>query len=253
MILRRRLADIAGLRIREDVLAKLMVLEYTHERLFKELNDWQTTEDGFPQRLRQLEEAAIAGDERPTQEDGLLKWRSPSVQKWLQMQPPLSDVDLRDYFWLARDKTSSTLAGVTVVSTHVRRLFDDLTGDDEIKHLAAVNSAKELEDDDRESLLSLLQQLVERHPDREEGPEAFYSLAKERVKGAAAGLFDAARNASASDLTPSVAFRVQTLAQTDSGLMAEATALLRRLTGFGETRVSAAAEQALSDLQGAGG
>lgn len=54
------------------------------------------------------------------------------------MQPALRELDPRDYFWLVRDRTNSTLAGVQMVSPLVRRLFDQLTGESEgEQHMAA--------------------------------------------------------------------------------------------------------------------
>lgn len=56
MLLRKRLAGVAGIDIRDEVLAKLMVLEYAHWPRFRELNDWQAAEGGRPEKLKRLEE-----------------------------------------------------------------------------------------------------------------------------------------------------------------------------------------------------
>ena len=49
--LRKQLAAIAKISIREEVLAKLMVLEYSNLPLFQELNQWQAAEKGVPSKL----------------------------------------------------------------------------------------------------------------------------------------------------------------------------------------------------------
>jgi len=125
MALRKQLAAVAEIQIRDDVLAKLMVLEYTNLAMFQQLSQWQAADNGFPGKLKALETFAI--DNPGMSPDDLPKeWIKSSALNWLRMQPRLSDVDLRDYFWLARDRTSSTLSGVVMVSPIVRRLFESL-------------------------------------------------------------------------------------------------------------------------------
>jgi predicted KAP-like P-loop ATPase len=63
LVLRKKLADIAHITIRDEVLAKLMVLEYTNLKLFGELNNWQVAENGSPDRLKRLERAAREEDD----------------------------------------------------------------------------------------------------------------------------------------------------------------------------------------------
>jgi hypothetical protein len=112
MSLRKQLAAVAKITIKEEVLAKLMVLEYSNLPLFRELNQWQAAEKGVPSKLKTLEEKALKDEvdvEATPPEDGLAKWRTPSMISWLRMRPPLSGLDLRDYFWLARDRTGSHL------------------------------------------------------------------------------------------------------------------------------------------------
>src|SRR5208283_2464264 len=59
MSLRKQLASVAQISIKEEVLAKLMVLEYSNLPLFHELNQWQAAEKGVPAKLRTLEEQAL--------------------------------------------------------------------------------------------------------------------------------------------------------------------------------------------------
>ncbi len=186
LLLRKKLADVAKIEIRDEVLAKLMVLEYSHLARFYELNDWQVREEGRPTRLKKLEEAALkGGNEENAVDDKDPEWQKASLLKWLQMEPPLSDVDLRDYFWLARDRTSSTLAGVNMVSPLVRRLFTSLTdGNDGEKEMAG-KEALALEDADREALFGLLQQHLTRHPSESNGYDSLLKLAGLKVPGAA--------------------------------------------------------------------
>ena len=104
MALRKQLATVAEIKISDEVLAKMMVLEYVDPKLFDELSQWQATDNGFPQKLKALEEAAIKNAKAKPEPlpDVSQDWLKPTAQNWLRMQPGLSEVDLRDYFWLAQ-------------------------------------------------------------------------------------------------------------------------------------------------------
>jgi hypothetical protein len=55
--LRKRLAEVAKLtNVKDDVLVKLMVLEYGHDDEFEQLHRWQASQEGFPIEVRRLED-----------------------------------------------------------------------------------------------------------------------------------------------------------------------------------------------------
>jgi hypothetical protein len=224
-----------------------MVLEYMQPLLFEELNKWQTQDEGFPEKLKLLEKVALGeSDESTIGDDGLRDWRTPSMYKWLQMPPPLREVDLRDYFWLVRDRTGSTLTGLTMVSPFIRRLFDQfLTGNKGEKRSAA-RASSELEERERGVLVQLLQQQIERYPDRTEAPEALRILAIEHnMKDAGQALLTAAKNAPTHDLTPSIAYKIKEIAEYDQNLKEEGLALLQGLAGNEKTKIGQAAKKAM--------
>lgn len=247
MLLRKQLAKVAGIEIRDEVLAKLMVLEYAHWARFQELNDWQAGEDGRPEKLKRLEEWALAtgSGTKAKLDESLGEWDKSSLRSWLRMEPALGEIDLRDYFWLARDKTSSTLAGVQMVSPLVSRLFRQLVGDNEGEQHVAAREAMGLDEAEREALLQLLQEQVERHPDQIAGPAALTLLAEKKVQGAAQILFAAVKHANAGSLDPGVAFRLQALGKGDASLAEGARQALEHLQSKKDTKVGKAADKAL--------
>jgi len=247
MMLRQRLAKVAQISIRDEVLAKLMVLEYMQPLLFEELNKWQTQDEGYPEKLKLIEKAALGQTEEPTPgDDDLREWRTPPITKWLQMPPSLREVDLRDYFWLVRDKTGSTLTGLTMVSPFVRRLFDQfLTGNKGEKRSAA-RASSELEEMERGVLVHLLQQHIERYPDRTEAPEALRILAVEHnMTDAGQSLLAAAKNAPTHELTPSIAYKIREITEVDPNLKEEGLSLLQELAGNEKTKIGQAAKKAM--------
>src|SRR5207253_773149 len=109
----------------------------------------------------------------------------------------------------------------------------------------AARQANDLSESERETLLELLQQQVERHPDRLAGPNALMRLAEYKVDGAAQVLFRSAENAPARQLEPGVAHRILQLGKGEPGLADAARKTLGELGGKTGTRVGKAAEQAL--------
>src|ERR1019366_2304268 len=65
MALRKQLASVAAIQIRDEVLAKLMVLEYANLPLFQQLSQWQAADNGFPIKLKALESVAIENSANP--------------------------------------------------------------------------------------------------------------------------------------------------------------------------------------------
>jgi predicted KAP-like P-loop ATPase len=250
--LRKELAAIAKISIKEEILAKLMVLEYSNLSLFQELNQWQTAEKGVPSKLRTLESEAMKGEETGDSappDDGLAKWRTPSMQSWLRMQPPLSDSDLRDYFWLARDKTGSTLAGVTMIPPNVQLALRKLLSDNEGKKSQGLKLAPGLSASELPMLLDLLKQEAERHPDRLAPVGALYKLAIQKVAGASAKLLETARSISPSSLLPSVPQNIAELGLSEPHLKDPATTILKEIAAQNTTRAGKAAVKALESMQ----
>jgi hypothetical protein len=80
-----------------------------------------------------------------------------SPQKLVALEPRINRCGLKRLFWLARDRTGSTLAGIEMVPPIVRRLFDQLVGDNEGEQYIAAREAHNLEEPERNTLLTLLQ------------------------------------------------------------------------------------------------
>jgi hypothetical protein len=252
MSLRKQLASVAKISIKEEILAKLMVLEYSNLPLFQELNQWQAAEKGVPSNLKTLENEALkeeSGAETPPPDDGLAKWRTPSMLLWLRMRPPLSDADLRDYFWLARDRTGSTLSGVTMIPPNVQVALGKLLSDNAGKNALGVKLVPGLASAELPVMLDLLKQEAERHPDRLTAVNALHKLGIQKITGAAAKLLEVARSIPAESLVPSVPQNIAELAQHEPQLRAPSLDILKEIAGHDKTKAGKSAAKALETLQ----
>ena len=128
LVLRRKLAQVAHLEFLSDqALVKLMLLQYLRPHLCGQLYKWQSSQNGFPGEINDLEKFAKGevSDMPATVEQGA-NWNYPSVQRWLAMPPSLSGVDLRSYFWITRDRVEGISSGVSAIPGHMRQILVSL-------------------------------------------------------------------------------------------------------------------------------
>lgn len=246
MLLRTKLAEVAKLNIKAEVLAKLMVLEYVHPKRFRELDNWQTIDRGFPAPLRKLEEAVSESQELEEWPD----WNKLGLLNWLKMEPTnLRDEDLRNYFWIARDRTKSTLSSSSMVSPAVARIYSSLIEDNQGEQLLAAAQALELDALQSESLLSMLTDRVRRHPDQDDAAEALKLLADKNVAGAGEALLDALHQIAREALSPNVVQTTASLGISQLALRERTVEILNYIAGSPESGAGAAAKIALEDFK----
>lgn len=214
--LRRRLADVASLNdFNHSILAKLMVLEYTELKLFRQLFNWQMAQSGLPNEIKFLEEACC--DKKPEDSkneiQGLYQnWTKDKVIRWLSVEPKLTSIDLRDYFWISRDKLSTSIAGTSLISPTVKALFKELENE-----LPATLTKKIITDKipllldyERTSLLELLSQMLKKNPKTKRLYDIFNYLIDEKIPDAATYYMESLKAISTSDIEPGVGVSLST-------------------------------------------
>lgn len=164
LLLRLELAKVAGLSINQSVLVKLMILEYIRPDQFRELYDMQARQHGTPTELGVMETEAVSAEKVSDDVFPNTAWKDRTVLNWLRMQPPLAKEDLRDYFWLTRDRISGLLAGVSLVSPIIRTLIADLVGREGITVKAFTDQIRGLQGEEQITLFSELGNVLKRDP-----------------------------------------------------------------------------------------
>ena len=244
-VLRKQFAEIAKLtHVRDEVLVKLMVLEYGHPEQYQQLYKWQAAAEGFPKEIQILESSILQSDEdmdneesnvpqsdedmnskediekEPDPKKTITRWEVPFLKRWIEMKPLLSKVDLRDYFWISRDRLQSTFSDISMVSPIVRQILADLISDNQGKFKIAVNEAVDLQDDERISLLTQLEKHVPRHPNRSPGYKALIALIEKDIDGAPEALASILGRCPPDSIPPELAFPLRTLMEEKPGLQA---------------------------------
>lgn len=185
--LRKRLVMVAKISdFKMDILAKLMVLEYASTNLFKEIYNWQSLQKGEPKQIADLEK--LAGEEKyeEIKKQFSVEWGSEKIIKWLNAEPKLTNVDLRDYYWISRDQLSTTISGASLIPPHIRsltkKLIDHSSGSI-LTHTIAQEVNGKLNETEGGILLSLLQKELIKLPENDSIHKVFIEMMSQNVSG----------------------------------------------------------------------
>jgi len=164
-ILRRKLAQVASLEIDILILIKLMLLEYLNPTLFKKLNELQSGESGIVNEMGMLEAIYVDGEENKLG-DSFKDWQTPQIQNWIKIEPKIGNIDLRNYFWLVRDKTESTLSNIHMVSPAVQKLYSQISSTDKHERSACFIELKKLDQLVKDEVFEILKNELLNNPSK---------------------------------------------------------------------------------------
>lgn len=210
-ILRKRLSDIAKLEgFDSSVLAKLMLLEYSEIRLFRQLFDWQLNQNGMPEEIQKLEaifNGENEGNESAEIDDlGFNDWNKAKIIRWLQIEPKLSEIDLRDYFWISRDKIATSISASSLIPPVVRMLFNDLSQEmpKGVRKKLIEEKFNLLEPHEKDAFLNLLSTNIKKYPKEKVGFKLFDLLVEEKVENSVSYYIETLKALRKDDIDPSV-------------------------------------------------
>ena len=186
-ILRNRLVKVAKLSdFKVDILAKLMVLEYATTNLFKEIYNWQSLQKGEPKEISILEKLASENKIEDIKKQFPPEWASEKIMKWLNAEPKLSNVDLRDYYWISRDQLSTTISGASLIPPHIRSLVKKLIDHGSGSILTNTISQEikgKLSDTEHDIILSLLEKELVKFPENDSIHKVFIEMMAQNAIG----------------------------------------------------------------------
>ena len=214
--IRKRLAEVASLQSFNDaVLAKMMILEYSEPKLFKKLFEWQIIQDGVPKEITDIEalckEKGIEDVISEIKDSDFKEWSKPKIIKWFQIEPLLSGVDLRDYYWIARDKLENSITATSMIPPVVRALFNELLPDN---MTAAVTKSlistkfQPFSDIEKDAFFNLLSSNLKRNPQQKRLYEIFNIMTGDKIENTIYHYKEALKIISISDIEPAVATRL---------------------------------------------
>lgn len=204
-VLRKKLAEVAKMsHLKDAVLLKLMLLEYSNEARFRELANWCLEQKKTPEQLTKMEK---------DQADCPQGWETTSLKTWAAMEPLLSQVDLSDYLWLARDRLATSLVGLSLVPPSVRIALEAMLS--EVGRKVDGGLVKALRQDEADILAELLTKHLQRETKESNGYQAILEYATQRTEFLP-HLLKVFRSIPAKDIPASVVTRLQTIAKTQT-------------------------------------
>lgn len=166
--LRMRMVQVANIReIDPTVLAKLMLLEYNfkYQRLFESLYGMQLLGDGIIDKIGEVEECAR--QKKKLNDKRWQEWEEDNlVLDWLSLSPSLSGVNLKEYFWIARDSLKNSIPVESLVSNVARRFYLTLRNKQSAiaKKKFLQEEIAKLEDEERQMVIMLLNHDFTKNP-----------------------------------------------------------------------------------------
>ena len=164
--IRRRTAKRRGIMIDEDMLAKLVVMEYVRDDRHRQLHTWQQLGGGLSEEIARLEEALDSPSDVQSDE-AIGSWAADQwTQDWLAAEPQLAGVDLTPYFFLSRDRVSDGGAS-SHLPPNLQVLVADIASDTAAVREPAVDEVKELDTEHQILLIEASAKRLRALPDKQ--------------------------------------------------------------------------------------
>lgn len=185
-ILREKLIKVAKLdNIKFDVLAKLMVLEYSNIDLFRELFEWQTKSEkiGFSKEIEDIEILCQDFKSDDIASKYSINWSKADLINWINTEPKLSNVDLRDYFWISRDQLSDSISASSLLSKEIRDLrtkIIEYSSDKDLKNII-LNDLKSFDENKLKILIGLFENELLKTPENDKIHIIFIELISHKI------------------------------------------------------------------------
>ena len=112
-----------------------------------------------------LESVFIDGEENKLGE-GFKDWQTPQIQNWIRIEPKIGNVDLRNYFWLVRDKTESTMSNIHMVSPIIQKLYSQISSTDKHQRSVGFIELKKLDELVKDEVFELLNNELLNNPSK---------------------------------------------------------------------------------------
>jgi hypothetical protein len=201
LLLRMRMAEARGIALKRRVLAKLMLLEYLHTEAFVQVGDWQAAKQGIAEPLAEVERRVraaaaegapeppvitlqselLAGQQasRPASREGgrlaegeaaglkdVARWTEHEwLRRWLQIDPPLGEEDLRPYYFFSRDHVTVSAGALSRMTPEARRVLVELESESDVRRAGALREVEGLSPADAAAIYEVLREKTVRSED----------------------------------------------------------------------------------------
>ncbi|WP_124641928.1 KAP family P-loop NTPase fold protein [Amniculibacterium aquaticum] len=140
--MRIKMASFKNIILDKKVLAKLMLIEYFKDEVFKKIGQLQSNEKGKPNELKLIED-----DEWENVKDLKLWENDEWFLKWAKTEPKLSEYDLQKYYYFTRESLkSNSFKTILSLSPEAEAVLNNLLSNSDSFRKEAVKKASIIND-----------------------------------------------------------------------------------------------------------
>jgi predicted KAP-like P-loop ATPase len=173
LLMRIEMAKSNGVILEIRVLSKMMLLEYFKPESFRKLSQLQNDQDGKPTEITYLEAQASKARENIEEtieskskkgstsalniEPDLTLWLADKwLSKWLLLEPMLSSIDLRPYFYFSRDVLSTLSDAPKRMSTDAQEIYREMVSGSDLTLKTGLKKIEKISGADVSSIFSAI-------------------------------------------------------------------------------------------------
>lgn len=155
--MRLKMAELKKINLDKKALAKIMLIEYFKDDVFKKIGQLQSNEKGKPKELKLIE------NNEWNDVDVLKLWKEDEwFQNWLNIEPKLADFDLQPYFYFTRESLqNNTIKAVSALSPDAMNILADLFSLSDSKRNEAIKKSSNINEFESLEILKSLFATIE--------------------------------------------------------------------------------------------
>ena len=193
LVLRLEMANGRGIKLKQRILAKLMLLEYFKPESFRALAEFQGNQNGNSADLLAAEKAASPKlhDEAKTKKtkgkqveksddndstDTPAWLQDPWTKEWLKLDPALGEEDLRPYFFFSRDTLGPLVGSIQRMGPRAQEILAELGHESEAVRLNALKKAENVSPADAAAIFEALAEKARQEEDANDESSALGQL-----------------------------------------------------------------------------
>lgn len=150
--MRLKMAKFKGVELDKKALAKIMLIEYFKESVFKQIGELQANEKGKPKELELIEK---------NDWDSVTKlkiWKDDEwFSNWLSIEPKLTNIDLQPYFYFSRESLQNNfIKSGTSISIDAENVLNKLLSNTDLQRKEAIKSESNISEFESLEILKTL-------------------------------------------------------------------------------------------------
>ncbi len=159
--MRLKMAKFKGVELDKKALAKIMLIEYFKESVFKQIGELQANAKGRPEELELIE------NNNWDKVNKLKIWKDDEwFLNWLSIEPKLSNFDLQPYYYFSRESLQNNfIKSATSISNEAETILTQLLSNSDSLRREAIKKEPNINDFESSEILKTLFSKIEESTD----------------------------------------------------------------------------------------